>query len=374
MKQKGLPLTRRGLILAGGSFSFLLLGVIIDDNTLFLLGFCGIILLILAYGFAKFTLSSLEISLDTPTRVQAGRSFTLTTTLHNPRSWFDAFQVEISIPFFDSSTFSAQAPWTAAGESSSLKSSLLLPSRGIIDTLEATLLTHFPLGFFQLSRTILIRHSLTVTPRPIRPLEMNRNGSLHDTLPQGGTTLGVSLGDPRGIRPWQAGDSARQIHWPASARAMARGHDIRVREYDPPGYHPDQCCIVFHSYASGREMLRHDRFERAISLLVGVLTTLQTQGIPSSFIADFNQFEEMVCSTRAQLVDLLDQLASIKRCHSSEAHDLQNILQSTPKSHGLIIISDMTPDSWSHLFINHPHCLIIDIRQIRHHRTLFTAH
>ena len=155
---------------------------------------------------------------------------------------------------------------------------------------------------------------------------------------------------------------------------MVCGHDLRIREYDPPGFHPDQCHIIFHSYASGREMLREDRFERALSLLAGTLTTLQEKGIPCLVSADFLDWEPVTCQSRKQLVEFMVTLAKVQREKGTESHDLDRALRSTSPDHATIIISDMTPDSWLHLLAQHPQAIAIDIRQIRYrHRTLHAA-
>ena len=374
MKKNRLPISRYGAALVGGAFALMVAGFIAADGLLLLLGFCGFLLLGLACLLAYMSLRALEVAVHMPKQVRAGKSFDLELTLLNRRVWLDAFNTDVIVIFSESTSYAAVSPWTAAGTGSRILESFVIPRRSYGDVLGIRLCTSFPLGLFQMSRSWTMRHSHTVTPRPIHPKELSSDGSLHDSQPRGGVTTGQSFGEPRGIRPWQAGDSARRIHWPASARSLARGHDLRVREYDPPGFHPDHCHLVFHSYATGGEMLREDRFERAISLLTGSLMTLQANGIPSVLTADFNDWQDVPCRTRAQLVECLYQLARVQRCRGTEAHDLERCLRSVSSDHALMIISDMTPDSWSHLLVKHPHTLIIDIRQIRYrHKTLHAA-
>ena len=369
-----LPISRHGAALTGGALALMASGLFAADGLLLLMGFCGFLYLILAYLLAFWGLRSLEVSVHLPQRVRAGKPFELELTLTNRRVWLDSFNTEVVVVFPDHTSFKAVSPWTAAGSASRILESVVLPKRGYGDSLEIRLATTFPLGLFQVKRSWRISHLLTVTPRPIHPIELSSDGSLHDSQPRSGVTTGQSFGEPRGIRPWQAGDSARRIHWPASARSLARGHDLRVREYDPPGFHPDHCHIVFHSYATGGEMLREDRFERAISLLTGALMTLQGNGIPCELTADFNDWQDVPCRTPAQLGACLYQLACVQRCRGTEAHDLEQCLRSVSSDHALMIISDMAPESWRHLLAQHPHTLIVDIRQIRYrHRMLHSA-
>ena len=374
MKKNRLPISRHGAALTGGAFALIAAGLFSADGLLLLMGLCGLLFLILAWLLAYWSLRSLDVAVQMPQRVRAGKSFELELTLFNRRVWLDAFNTEVIVVFPDGTSFTAVSPWTAAGSASRVLENFVIPRRGYGDVLGIRLSSTFPLGLFQMKRALTIRQLLTVTPRPIHPIELSSDGSLHDSQPRGGVTTGQSFGEPRGIRPWQAGDSARRIHWPASARSLARGHDLRVREYDPPGFHPDHCHIVFHSYATGGEMLREDRFERAISLLAGSLMTLQGNGIPCVLTADFNDWQDVPCRTRAQLGECLYQLARVQRYRGSEAHDLEQCLRSVSSDHALMIISDMTPDSWSHLLVQHPHTLIVDIRQIRYrHKMLHAA-
>ena len=370
---KRLSITRRGAALAGGTLALLGGGFFAADGLFIILALCSVILFISARLLGLFSLHKLEASIHLPSHVAAGVPFDLELTLHNRRTFLDAFNTEVHLSLPGKTLYCAMAPWTAADSASRIIQSTTIPGRGYEVVHHATLSTTFPLGLFLSKRQLEIRKEITITPRPIIPLELTSYGSLHDTLPRSGLTSGQASGEPRGIRPWQAGDSARRIHWPASARSLARGHGLRVREYDPPGFHPDQCHIVFHSYATGREMLREDRFERALSLLAGSLIEIQNRGIPCTLTSDFFDWQPVTCSNRMQVVDTLNRLARIRRSAGSEAHDLESTLRAVSPDHALMIISDMTPDSWQHLLSKHPQTLIIDIRQVRYRYKTFQA-
>ncbi|MBK1831002.1 DUF58 domain-containing protein [Verrucomicrobiaceae bacterium R5-34] len=373
MTKKRIPLSTRGAALAGGSAALLAGGMVMVDGFLMVLGFSGIVFLIVAWGLGKLSLRGLEVQLQMPVRVSAGIPCELELTLLNHRNLLDAFQTELMLFLPGSgggknrgSRVEAVAPWTASGSASRVSQQVTLRGRGFAELHPVIITCSFPLGLFRMSKRMEIRRELTITPRPIVPLELNSDGSMHDAVPRSGSSAGHAFGEPRGIRPWQAGDSARHIHWAASARALARGHSLRVREYDPPGFHPDHCHVVFHSFATGGEMLREDRFERALSLLAGTLTELQGNGIPCMLTADFNDWQPALCTTRAQLVECLCRLARIRRARGTEAHDLEQALRAVSPEHTLMIISDMSPESWQHLLSKHPHTLIVDIRQVKY--------
>lgn len=375
--KKLVPLTPRGAALAGGAAALLASGAVTADGALIVLGLSGFVLLSLAWLFGFLTLGKMSVTARMPSRVSAGTPFELELTLSNHRALLDSFNTKVRLDLSAvcgrSAPVTAAAAWTASGSAARVRQQVTLPGRGHADVLPVQLSGGFPLGLFNHRRHLEVKHPVTVTPRPIVPLELSSDGSMHDALPRNGRSVGNAFGEPRGIRPWQAGDSARHIHWPASARSLARGHSLRVREYDPPGFHPDHCHIVFHSFATGGEILREDRFERALSLLAGSLAVLQGNGIPCVVTADFNDWEPMPCNSRAQMVECQCRLARARRVRGTEAHDLESALRGVSPDHTLMVISDMAPESWRHLLAKHPHTLVVDIRQVRYRNRILHA-
>ncbi|MGB0774229.1 MAG: DUF58 domain-containing protein [Akkermansiaceae bacterium] len=359
-------ITRRGAAVAGGAVALLIGGILVVDGWMMVLGICGLLILTAAFFLSRWNIKQLELQIHLPGKVHAGSDFEIELCLLNHRRLLDAFQIKIELYMPGETLIETTAPWTPSQTSSRLQQWLTLPSRGFSHQHPLCLSSDFPLGLFRPQKVTTLTHPVTVAPRQIVPMELNEDGSSHDADPQHGASTGHSSGEPRGVRPWQPGDPARRIHWPASARSLAHGHGLRVREYDPPGFHPDFCQLVFHSFATGGEMLREDRFERAISLLSGAVTELYSRGIPTQITADFLDWQQVSCRTRAQWIDFTTSLARVSRSGGIEAHDLQTVLQSVSKEHTLMIVSDMPPASWQHLLDNHPHTLIVDIRQVRY--------
>ena len=104
--------------------------------------------------------------------------------------------------------------------------------RGVFRTVRIQLRTSAPLGVFVRTRTVRVGLAapITVAPRPsvasavLQPVPDERVTSGSTLLVRGG-------GDTvRSVRPYAAGDPARLVHWPTSAR---RG-EIVVREHEPP--------------------------------------------------------------------------------------------------------------------------------------------
>jgi len=112
--------------------------------------------------------------------------------------------------------------------------------RGVFSGLRFELRTSAPLGVFVRSRVmhVVLPMDQAVAPRPLisaAPTEATPH-RLYERLPDGAvavtSTATPGLGDSvRSVRPYVAGDSARLVHWPTSAR---RG-TLVVREHEPPG-------------------------------------------------------------------------------------------------------------------------------------------
>lgn len=365
-------LTPKGAILLGGSLALIVAGLVRIDGVLITLGAAGLLLFTGAFFLGRRNLRRLALTLRAPARIYADTPFGLHLSLHNNRGLLDAFSVQIALHLSRQARIQTAATWTAAGSTSSVKLSGSIPGRGSVTDHPFTLQSGFPLDLFHLSASGTAAHEILVYPRPLVPREFFTHGALHDASHLPGSTPGHAPGEPRGIRPWQPGDPAKHIHWPASARAMSRRRGLRIRENDPPGFHPQQCTVLFHSFGTSGELIRSDRFERALSLACGTLRYLRDHGIPTVLLADFLDWQTLAVITRAGMGNALVALARAERAPGTEAHDLRGAIDSVPADHSLIILSDMPVDTWNHTLPTRP-ALPVDIRQHRYgHRQMKT--
>ena len=365
-------LTAKGAILLGGSLALIAAGFVRIDGVLITLGVVGLLIVSGAFLLGRRNLRHLALTLRAPARIYANTPFALRLTLQNRRGLLDAFGIGITLKLSLQTEIKTSAAWTAAGSSSTVKLSSSIPGRGSLVDHPFTLRTQFPLDLFHLNASGTSSHEILVYPRPLVPREFFTHGALHDASSLPGTSPGNAPGEPRGIRPWQPGDPAKQIHWPASARSLSRLRGLRIRENDPPGFHPQHCTILFHSFGTSGELIRDDRFERALSLTCGTLRYLRDHGIPATLLADFLDWHPLPVLTRAGMGNALVTLARARRANGTEAHDLAAALATVPAEHSLLILSDMPVDSWARILPSRP-TLPIDIRQHRYgHKQLKT--
>lgn len=364
-----LKITGRGIAVGCGASIMFVTGFLMGDGELTTLGACGLLILGGCYLLAPLNLKNLELSVQLPPRFFATRGVHADVELHNRRKWFGARNVEIRLCFAHHVVKHALALWTGAQSSSPMRERLSIPARAEFTEVDYELRSGFPLGLFELRQKSKATCPALVYPQPITPPELLWGGLKPDHHPRTGSALGDLFGEPRGIRSYQPGDKVARIHQTASARSVSRGLGLQVRAYDPPGFHPDTCRVVFHSHAREGEIIRLDRFDRALSLTAGVLVHLHASQCKVTFQADFINWNRAPAETRTEHIECLALLATARRAPKTKGQELAEVLKNIPKEEQLIIISDSPTDQWADLVPpTHHGAVLINIRQVRHHK------
>jgi uncharacterized protein (DUF58 family) len=112
--------------------------------------------------------------------------------------------------------------------------SLTPAHRGVVDSIAVELASCAPFGILWWAREVEIplTRPLHVAPRsgPAADLETRPDtppGDAPQRLPSG-------VGDPRGVRPYQAGDTRRSVHWPATSHVGSLMVREKERSTDDP--------------------------------------------------------------------------------------------------------------------------------------------
>jgi uncharacterized protein (DUF58 family) len=267
-------------------------------------------------------------------------------SLLNPRRGLDAFGVQALTQLPGGDELSTHALWVAGASAADAELRGSVGARGDHPLPGVVLRSTFPLGLFQAARLVPCPHRLLVFPRPLVPLELLDRGAWRDDSPRPALAAGDAWGEPRGLRPYRAGDAARAICWPATLRSQARGGGLLVRELDPPGFQPREVLVLFHSFGRDRALIRPDRFERALSLAWGALRHFHDLGIPVRLLADFDGWQPRPAAKRRQLALCGELLARAHRHAGTEAHEVQAVLSSLDESTGVLVLSDMPLATW----------------------------
>ncbi len=341
-----LTLRTRGAVLGGVGAALLAAGFWRVDGEMAALGLAALCLLALAWVLARLNVAGLEVSVAGPGKTRAGLVFPLRITIGNRIRWLDAFGVRVELGLAGQVRVGGFAAWVSSGSAADLELRVALPGRGVVSEHGFRLLSDFPFGLFACERSGVLRHALTILPRPVVPDGFHLPGMEMDALEVDGFSAGEAPGEFRSLRGWRLGDSPRRIVWPATLRSLAKGAEMVVRECDPPGFRPASCVVVFHSFGGDGGLIQPERFERALSLAAGCLKHLRGMGVRVRWVADFNDWSERVIAGRGQLEACLDELAVVKRCAVSEAHDLQAALAAVGEDEGLVVLSDMPLVAW----------------------------
>lgn len=361
--------TARGIVVGIGALVMLLSGALLQDGELITLGGCGGLMWVICFMLARLNLRAVDLEVQLPLRFFAMRSVQADVQLSNSHPWRHARQVEIRMRFVHQVIKHAFAPLTLARSSSVLKERLSIPARAECFEVDCEIHSIFPLGLFEVCRKWDAPCQAMVYPAPITPPELLCGGMQPDHQPNSATAMGDLVGEPRGVRRYQSGDRMARIHQSATARAMSRGQGFQVRAYDPPGFHPQRCRVVFHSCAGEGEIIRSDRFDRALSLTVGTLAHLHRNQTKVTFQADFNDWAELPCAKRSEYIDCLTRLTTAVRAEHTSEQELIQHLQRVSVEEQLIIISDSPADQWAELVpASHPATLVINIRQVHFRR------
>jgi len=364
MRKFSTKLAPRGAFCLGIAVGLSAIGVLLGDGALITLGLSAVTLMLCCYVLGRCNLFQLEADVSLPHKCHANKPYKPHVVIRNNRSLLDAFHVKLYLAFPHGAVLGSQSAWVPARSLSSADISIKIPMRASSLEHPYKFSSTFPLGLFRFSSRQLLHHPLTIYPRRIIPDELLDHGvSGHCHNPNQHSNIQHS-GEPRSIRPWQPGDAAKSIHWPASIRSLAQGHTLRVREFDPPGLLPDQAVVIFHSFSAQREMMREDAFERAISLTAGTIAHLRNLNIRTTLVADFMRWHPLIAKTRSQYYECLSILADSQRAIGTELHELQSALNEVSDEQQIIIISDMPPDAWQDLVHIPVSATVIDIRQV----------
>ena len=359
-----MSLTPRGAILLGAALALIVAGLLMIDGAMMAIGLGGLILLIFTLILGRWNLARLEGEIEAPERVFADQPFDFRLHLRNGRDLFDAHGVEMRLFLSEKADIHSHAKWTAARSVSTVKLRGSIPTRGAVSKHGLVLSSVFPLGLLKHKKRIEVQKEMLVFPKTLLPKEFFATGEFDDAWHGDGLQSGDAPGEPRGLRPFRPGDPAKNIHWPATMRAFARGRLPRVRETDPPGLRPRRATVIFHSFGTDSTLIRTDYFERALSLLCGTLQHLRRIGVPTNLCADFSAWRAQPTFQNSAWSETLTMLARAERVGDTEAHDLVAFIESVPQGDALLIVSDMPPEAWSAILPERS-AVIVDVRQHR---------
>lgn len=338
--------TRFGVIFAGVGLAFFGVGMWRIDGVMAAMGLSAWVLLGLVWWIGVRNLRGLSLVYRGPRRVEVARGFDAKLELHCGARLLDGFFIDFGVGLMDEKEVSGRVLWLGSNSSALVVRWLSLKHRGLKLEQKAWIRSGFPLGLLAFRREMSVPAEIGVAPFGRVPRELSFSGFLLEGAPLGGSKQFGGLGDWKGLREWRSGDAVRKIAWAASMRSQASGGGLLVRQDEPPGSNAEACAVVFHSFGTDRNLIRPDRFERALSLLCGVVAHLLGNGIPVRVLADFWEWEPMELKSKRSLALLKERIILVKRAEWTEAHNLLDAFSQVKSRECLIAISDMPLISW----------------------------
>jgi uncharacterized protein (DUF58 family) len=278
-------LTRDGWIYIGGIVLVALAAINTGNNLLFLILACLIASILMSGVLSSLTVMGVELNLELPEHIFAGQTVRATVELRNEKQIWPSFSLRV-----EATTKKHAAPAVLLGtpvyfpyvprhESVRQSVPLLFARRGLYRQETFRIVTRFPFGFLQKARRLdlaseaLVYPSVEATPEFLEVLP-GIHGAI-ETLAKG---RGQDLYALRGYLPT---DSARHVHWKASARLGS----LMVREFAREDDTRVLLVLDPHSDAArpNAPAAEKQRFERTVELCAAIAWSFHERGALMEF-------------------------------------------------------------------------------------------
>lgn len=261
-------MTREGWIYIGGIFIVALAALNTGNNLLFLILSSLVAVILMSGILSTITLTGVSIALDLPGEIFAGETVRAGVELENEKLSLPSFSLRVeSVPEQSSSRAAVLEapvyfPYLPRNESVRQWVPLVFPRRGVYSQEALRVATRFPFGFLEkarrvhLSAEVLVYPSVAASPdfRAVLPALQGSVESLKKGRGQ----------DLHALRDYRTTDSARHVHWKASARSGS----LKVREFSRED---DRRVLLVLDPALPESLERPaEKFERAVSLCASI--------------------------------------------------------------------------------------------------------
>ena len=268
--------TREGVIYVVGVLVVTGAALNTGNNLLYMI--LGVLLagLLISGLLSRLVLSGIDVRLELPEHIFAGRPVQAIAELHNAKQTMPSFSISLvggetpksakqtapPLPkILDRPVFFPHIP---RQETVRQNVELTFPRRGVYRQEALGLRTKFPFGFLEKTRRVSSDIEAIVYPR-VDPTE-----EFYEILPLvSGEIESYQRGrghDLYAIRDYQVNDSARHVDWKASARTGA----LQVKEYAREDER--RVMLAFDPYVGSEKMDQPgvEQFERAVNLCAGL--------------------------------------------------------------------------------------------------------
>jgi uncharacterized protein (DUF58 family) len=278
-------LTKEGWIYIGGIVLVALAAINTGNNLLFLILSCLIASILMSGILSSLTVMGVELNLQLPEHIFAGQSVRGTVELKNEKQMLPSFSLRVEAvrkknapPALLLGT-PVYFPYLPRRESVKQPVPLLFRRRGLYRQEAFRIVTRFPFGFLQKARRLDLASEALVYP------SVEATPEFLDVLPgiQGAMeTLAKGRGhDLYALRDYLPTDSARHVHWKASARSGS----LMVREFAREDDTRLLLVLDPHSEAArpNASLRDRERFDRTVELCAAIAWSFHERGALMEF-------------------------------------------------------------------------------------------
>jgi uncharacterized protein (DUF58 family) len=219
-------LTKDGAIFLGSVVVVVIAAVNTSNNLLYMVLSVLVSVFVLSVFLLELNFKYLEALVTLPHRCTAGNPFSFSIQIYNRRRVFPMISVRVEPPAnsllkFEPFYFAAIEPLTDAR----LPADTILPRRGRYTLNEVQVASRFPFGLLSKRQTFKVEGETICYPAILTRDHLNFS-ALDDqgSIQRNERGSGIDL---HTIRDYQSSDSARLVHWKASAKTAS----LKTREY-----------------------------------------------------------------------------------------------------------------------------------------------
>jgi uncharacterized protein (DUF58 family) len=335
-------ITRAGWIYISGTLLVALAALNTGNNLLFLILACLISIILMSGVLSSICLSGVELHLEMPEHIFAGQSERATVELRNEKLTMPSFSLTVEA-VTPKNTGSATAmlqtkvyfPYLPRQDALRQRVPVQFPRRGVYRQDTFRIVTRFPFGFLQKGRRLEMKKEVLIYPSvetvaDFQEIFAGIEGALESMSKGRGQDLYA-------LREYMPNDSARHVHWKASARLGS----LMVREFTleedfrvllvldphlPPGV----------SVPATLEIRDH-RFERAVTLCAGLAWHFQERDTQIQYRSP--GLEIPLGAAEQNIFPILEHLARVQPLPFDPTHELMQDLAAAPDIFKIIVTS-----------------------------------
>ena len=338
-------ISREGWIYFGGLLLVALAALNTGNNLLFLILACLIALILMSGILSSISLSGVEMRLLLPENIFAGQSVRALVELENQKLTLPSFSLRVEAVREKDGPSSAilekpvYFPYLPKQERLQQSVPLTFPRRGVYRQDAFRIVTRFPFGFLQKSRRLdlkteaIVYPSVQPTPEYMELLPVLQ-GALESITKGRGQDLYA-------LRDYVHTDSARLVHW----KATARSGSLMVREFTREEDSRVLLVLDPHSAAvkppaagaSTTQPLVNERFERAVALCANIAWHFYQANSMLQFRSV--GFDTPLAPAERNIFGILSHLAAVQPLPIDSEQKLIGELASNPEIFKIIVTS-----------------------------------